>query len=90
MMQTFKNKTVYQIYPKSFFDTTGNGIGDIQGIKAKLPYLQTLGVDILWLTPIYVSPQRDNGYDIADYKQIDPLFGTMADFEALLLSLIHI
>ncbi len=84
MMQTFKNKTVYQIYPKSFFDTTGNGIGDIQGIKAKLPYLQTLGVDILWLTPIYVSPQRDNGYDIADYKQIDPLFGTMADFEALL------
>lgn len=84
MEQTFRNKTVYQIYPKSFNDTTGNGTGDVKGIQAKLPYLQNLGVDVIWLTPIYVSPQRDNGYDIADYYNIDPLFGTMADFEALL------
>lgn len=81
---TFKNKVIYQIYPKSFLDTTGNGVGDILGIVEKLPYLNQLGVDMLWLNPIYPSPQKDNGYDISDYVGIDPLFGTMADFEKLL------
>ena len=81
---TFKNKVIYQIYPKSFLDTTGNGIGDLLGIVEKLPYLNELGVDMLWLNPIYPSPQKDNGYDISDYIGIDPLFGTMEDFELLL------
>ncbi|MCL1950120.1 MAG: alpha,alpha-phosphotrehalase [Turicibacter sp.] len=83
MATTFKEKTVYQIYPKSFLDTTGNGIGDLNGIRKKLPYLADLGVEMLWLNPFYPSPQKDNGYDISDYTAIDPLFGTMDDFEAL-------
>ncbi|MBF0710652.1 MULTISPECIES: alpha,alpha-phosphotrehalase [unclassified Gemella] len=78
-----KKKVVYQIYPKSFKDTTGNGIGDLNGIIEKLPYLKELGVDVLWLNPFYPSPQRDNGYDVADYKAINPLFGTMEDFDRL-------
>ena len=82
---SFKDKVIYQIYPKSFLDTTGNGIGDIQGIIKKLPYLENLGVDMLWLNPMYPSPQNDNGYDISDYTAIDPLFGTMADFDELLI-----
>ena len=81
---TFKNKVIYQIYPKSFLDTTGNGIGDIQGIISKLDYLADLGIDMIWLNPIYPSPQRDNGYDISDYTAIDPVFGTMADFDKLI------
>ncbi|GHH99153.1 alpha,alpha-phosphotrehalase [Neobacillus kokaensis] len=80
----WKNAVVYQIYPKSFCDTTGNGTGDLQGIIQKLDYLKNLGVDVLWLTPIYQSPQRDNGYDISDYYQIHEEYGTMADFEELL------
>ncbi|MRG84755.1 alpha,alpha-phosphotrehalase [Salinibacillus xinjiangensis] len=80
----WQNATVYQIYPKSFNDTTGNGIGDIQGIIEKLDYLNTLGVDVIWLTPIYQSPQKDNGYDISDYYSIEPTYGTMEDFEELL------
>ncbi|MBS4194320.1 alpha,alpha-phosphotrehalase [Lederbergia citri] len=80
----WKKATVYQIYPKSFNDTTGNGIGDIQGIIQKLDYLKKLGVDVIWLTPIYRSPQKDNGYDISDYYDIEPMYGTMADFEQLL------
>lgn len=82
--ENFKDKVVYQIYPMSFMDTTGNGMGDIRGIISKLDYLKDLGVDLLWLTPIYSSPKNDNGYDIADYYQIDPDFGTMEDFEVLL------
>ncbi|EHJ51676.1 alpha,alpha-phosphotrehalase [Streptococcus macacae] len=78
-----KTKVVYQIYPKSYKDTTGNGVGDLQGIIEKLPYLQDLGVDVIWLNPFYPSPQRDNGYDVSDYTAVNPLFGTMADFEAL-------
>lgn len=76
-----KTKVVYQIYPKSFKDTTGNGIGDFQGIIEKIPYLKELGVDMVWLNPFYPSPQRDNGYDISDYTAVNPLFGTMSDFE---------
>ena len=78
-----KRKVVYQIYPKSYKDTTGNGIGDFRGIIEKIPYLAKLGVDMVWLNPFYPSPQRDNGYDISDYMAVDPLFGNMADFEEM-------
>ena len=78
-----KRKVVYQIYPKSYKDTTGNGIGDFRGIVEKIPYLAKLGVDMVWLNPFYPSPQRDNGYDISDYMAVDPLFGDMADFEEM-------
>ncbi len=78
-----KRKVVYQIYPKSYKDTTGNGIGDFRGIIEKIPYLTKLGVDMVWLNPFYPSPQRDNGYDISDYMAVDPLFGDMADFEEM-------
>ena len=78
-----KGKVVYQTYPKSYKDTTGNGIGDFRGIIEKIPYLAKLGVDMVWLNPFYPSPQRDNGYDISDYMAVDPLFGDMADFEEM-------
>ncbi|WP_077596646.1 alpha,alpha-phosphotrehalase [Oceanobacillus kimchii] len=80
----WQKAVVYQIYPKSFQDTTGNGMGDIQGIISRLDYIEKLGVDVIWLTPIYQSPQNDNGYDISDYYTIDPAYGTMKDFEQLL------
>ncbi|KGO13396.1 alpha,alpha-phosphotrehalase [Clostridium botulinum] len=82
-MKDFKKSVVYQIYPKSFNDTNGDGLGDLKGITVKLDYLKTLGIDYIWLTPFYISPQRDNGYDVADYCNIDPLFGTMEDFDKL-------
>ena len=82
-MNDFKKKVVYQIYPKSFKDTNGTGTGDLKGVIEKLDYLQTLGVDYIWLTPFYVSPQNDNGYDVADYYNIDPSYGTMEDVENL-------
>lgn len=78
-----KGKVVYQIYPKSYKDTTENGIGDFRGIIEKIPYLAKLGVDMVWLNPFYPSPQRDNGYDMSDYMAVDPLFGDMADFEEM-------
>src|SRR3954466_11908059 len=74
---------VYQIYPRSFADSDGNGVGDLGGIAAHLDYLVELGVDVLWLSPIYPSPQDDAGYDISDYRDIDPTFGTLAEFDAL-------
>ncbi|QCJ42705.1 alpha,alpha-phosphotrehalase [Bacillus sp. S3] len=80
----WKKAVVYQIYPKSFQDTTGNGTGDLQGIIEKLDYIKELGVDVIWLTPIYKSPQRDNGYDISDYYSIHEDYGTMDDFDLLL------
>lgn len=80
----FKDKVIYQIYPKSFQDTTGNGFGDLKGVTSRLNYLEELGVDYVWLTPFFISPQRDNGYDVADYRNIEPLFGTMADCEELI------
>ncbi|WP_285767032.1 alpha,alpha-phosphotrehalase [Peribacillus sp. SI8-4] len=82
-MKNFKKSTVYQIYPKSFKDSNGDGIGDINGVIEKMDYLELLGIDYIWLTPFYRSPQNDNGYDVADYTSIDPVFGTMADFERL-------
>lgn len=83
-MNDLKKKVVYQIYPKSFKDTNGTGTGDLKGVIEKLDYLQTLGVDYIWLTPFYVSPQNDNGYDVADYYNIDPSYGTMEDVENLI------
>ena len=83
-MSGFRNSTVYQIYIKSFCDSNGDGIGDINGIRQKLDYLQDLGVDYLWITPFFRSPMNDNGYDIADYLAINPMFGTMEDVDALI------
>lgn len=82
--QWWQKKTAYQIYPKSFLDTNGDGIGDIPGIIEKLDYLKELGIGILWISPVYVSPCADQGYDIADYYNIDPKFGTMEDMDRLL------
>ncbi|KAB8292060.1 alpha-glucosidase [Bifidobacterium avesanii] len=78
------NAVVYQIYPRSFQDTNGDGFGDLKGITSRLGYLADLGVDVLWLSPVYKSPQDDNGYDISDYRDIDPLFGTLADMDELI------
>lgn len=80
----WQDGVIYQIYPKSFQDSTGNGHGDLPGIIQRLDYLQTLGVCAIWLTPVYLSPQVDNGYDVADYCAIDPIYGTIADFERLI------
>ena len=80
----WKSAVFYQIYPKSFQDTTGNGIGDLKGILSHLDYLEELGIDGIWLSPVCASPQADNGYDISDYRTIDPMFGTMEDMEALI------
>ncbi len=82
-MSNFKSKVVYQIYPKSFCDLNGDGWGDIRGITSKLDYLQDLGVELLWSTPFFPSPQRDNGYDVSDYCAINPKYGTMEDLEEL-------
>ena len=79
----FHNKVIYQLYPKSFYDSNGDGVGDLRGIIDKIDYLKSLHVDMIWFNPFFVSPQYDNGYDVADYRQIDPRFGTMADFDEL-------
>ncbi|WP_069825541.1 alpha,alpha-phosphotrehalase [Pediococcus pentosaceus] len=88
----FKNKVIYQIYPKSFYDSNNDGIGDLQGIIKKIPYIDKLNIDMIWFNPFFVSPQYDNGYDIANFYEIDPVFGTMSDFEELVRKLkeIHV
>ena len=83
-MTWFKRAVVYQIYPRSFADSDGDGIGDLGGIAAHLDHLAELGVDVLWLSPVYPSPQDDAGYDISDYQDIEPVFGTLAQFDELL------
>lgn len=79
-----RRAAVYQIYPRSFADGNGDGVGDLAGIRARLPHLAELGVDALWISPWYVSPMADGGYDVADYRDIDPLFGTLAEAEQLI------
>lgn len=83
-MTDFRNKVIYQIYPKSFKDSDGDGVGDLRGVIEKLDYLKYLGIDYIWMTPFFVSPQRDNGYDVADYRSVDPFFGTMEDLDELI------
>ena len=80
----WKNAVIYQIYPKSFQDSDGDGVGDIRGIIQRLDYLEDLGIDAVWISPMYCSPQNDNGYDISDYQDIDPMFGTLADMDELI------
>ncbi|MEZ0577988.1 alpha-amylase family glycosyl hydrolase [Nocardioides sp. MH1] len=80
----WREAVVYQVYVRSFADSDGDGVGDLPGITSRLPYLRELGVDALWITPFYTSPQHDHGYDVADYRDVDPLFGTLADADALL------
>ena len=80
----WETSVIYQIYPRSFYDSNGDGIGDIQGIIQKLDYLEKLGIDAVWLSPVYKSPQDDNGYDISDYQDIDPIFGSLQDMEELI------
>ena len=79
----WRGAAIYQIYPRSFVDSDGNGIGDLPGITDRLPYVASLGVDAIWLSPFFTSPMRDFGYDVSDYRDVDPLFGTLADFDAL-------
>lgn len=83
-MHWWHNAVIYQVYPRSFCDSNGDGIGDIPGITSKLDYIKSLGVDAIWLSPVFQSPQDDNGYDISDYQNIDPMFGTLADMQTLL------
>src|SRR5580693_7706846 len=78
------NAIVYQVYPRSFADSNGDGVGDLPGLRSRLPYLADLGVDAIWLTPFYPSPLVDGGYDVSDYRAVDPLLGTLADFDALI------
>ena len=80
----WRGGVIYQIYPRSFQDTTGDGIGDLNGITARLPYVASLGVDAIWISPFFTSPMRDFGYDVSDYRDVDPMFGTLADFDRLI------
>jgi alpha-glucosidase len=79
----WRTAAIYQIYPRSFADANGDGMGDLAGITSRLEELQYLGIDAIWLSPFYTSPQRDAGYDVADYCDVDPRFGTLADFDAM-------
>src|SRR5262249_61079853 len=82
-MPCWKSGVAYQISPRSFLDTDGDGVGDLDGIRRRLDHLVWLGVDALWLSPVFRSPMKDFGYDVADYRDVDPLFGTLADLDAL-------
>lgn len=85
--QWWRSAVAYQVYPRSFADSNGDGIGDIRGIIERLDHIAGLGVDVVWLSPVYASPQDDNGYDISDYHDIDPQFGTLADLDELIAQL---
>ena len=85
MSRWWRGTVIYQVYPRSFLDTTGNGIGDLKGITQKLKYIADLGVDGVWISPFFKSPMKDFGYDVSDYRDVDPLFGTLSDFDELLV-----
>ena len=80
----WRGAVIYQVYPRSFQDTTGDGIGDLKGVKERLPYIASLGVDAIWLSPFFKSPMADMGYDVSDYCDVDPMFGTLSDFDEML------
>ncbi|MEM9797026.1 MAG: alpha-glucosidase [Pseudomonadota bacterium] len=84
MADWWRNAVIYQVYPRSFQDDDGDGVGDLRGITRRLPHIASLGVDCIWLSPIFMSPQKDMGYDVSDYRDVDPLFGTLADFDTLI------
>src|SRR5580704_3489189 len=79
----YQHAVFYEIYPRSFMDSNGDGVGDLKGIASKLDYLHALGIDAIWITPCFPSPQVDFGYDVSDYENIDPMYGTLADFDHL-------
>ncbi|MFQ3210475.1 MAG: alpha-glucosidase, partial [Colwellia sp.] len=81
----WRGAVIYQIYPRSFYDANQDGIGDLPGIISKLDYIASLGVDAIWISPFFKSPMKDFGYDISDYREIDPIFGTLADFDQLVI-----
>ncbi len=80
----WRDAVTYQIYPRSFADANGDGIGDVEGIRSRLPYLKSLGIDAIWISPWYPSPQHDHGYDVSDYMDIEPAYGTLAQAEQLI------
>ena len=80
----WREAIIYQVYPRSFNDSNGDGVGDLPGITEKLDYIAALGADIVWISPFFTSPMKDFGYDVADYCDVDPMFGTLADFDALI------
>ena len=79
----WKGAVIYQIYPRSFIDSNGDGVGDLSGITSRLDYVASLGVDAIWISPFMRSPQADYGYDVSDYRDVDPMFGTLEDFDAV-------
>src|SRR5580693_5444800 len=83
MAEWWRGAVVYQVYPRSFRDANGDGVGDLAGVRQGLDYIASLGVDAVWLSPFYKSPMRDFGYDVSDYRDIDPMFGTLRDFDAM-------
>ncbi len=83
----WRQATVYQIYPRSFADSNGDGIGDLKGVTSRIPYLQSLSIDAVWLSPFYPSALVDGGYDVDDYRDVDPKLGTLADFDEMLAEL---
>ena len=85
MADWWRGAVVYQIYPRSFLDTNADGVGDLEGVRRGLDYIASLGVDALWLSPFYKSPMKDFGYDVSDYRDVDPMFGSLADFDSLLV-----